>query len=146
MADGRGGIKLPVNEIAVIPKIASLLACGKTRTEIAQTLNLGFNTVARLSQKDECKAIVKDIGDSYKNVAKSVAIKAVAELTELAVEGLKKALKDGNVQAIQTHFRVIGLLGVEEQKTQQGTGTIQVILPGAHAEKPAVEVSNEEEI
>lgn len=127
-----GGLKTPVNEIAVIPKIAALLACGKTRTEIAQTLNLGYATVVRLGQKDECKTIVQEIGNSYKDVAKAAAIKAVSELTDLAIEGFKKALKDGNIEAIKTHFKVIGILGVDENKQQQGGGTIQVILPGAN--------------
>jgi len=136
----RGGIRPPTNDALHITQIAGLLAVGKSATDIARQLNLGYHTVKRIANKDDCKAIVAEITTSYKETAKAVAAKAVAEMTELAVEGLKKALKDGNIQAVRTHFQVIGLLGQEEsQAKQQGAGTIQVILPGAHAEKPAIE-------
>jgi hypothetical protein len=137
----RGGIRPPTNDALHITQIAGLLAIGKSATEIARQLNLGYHTVKRISNKDECKSVVAEITSSYKETAKAVAAKAVADMTDLAVEGLKKALKEGNIQAVRTHFQVLGLIGQEESQTkQQGTGTIQVILPGAHAEKPAIDV------
>lgn len=127
-----GGLKTPINEMVLIPKVAPLLALGKTTSEIATTLNIGFQTVRRLAQKDETKQLVREITDSYKDVAKAYCAKAIAEMNELSMDGLRKALKDGNIQAIRTHLQVIGLLGTEEAaKQQQGAGTIQVILPGA---------------
>lgn len=134
------GKKTPVDEIVLIPKIAPLLALGRSTSDIAATLKIGFNTVRRIVQKDDCKQAVREITDSYRDIAKAYCAKAIAEMNELSMEGLKKALKEGNVQAIRTHLQVIGLLGAEESnKQQQGAGTIQVILPGAHAEKPAIE-------
>lgn len=140
----RGGLRPPTNDALYTTQIAGLLAIGKTATEIARQLNLGHATVKRIANKDECKAIVAEITTSYKETAKAIAAKAVSEMTDLAVDGLKKALKDGNIQAIRTHFQVIGLIGQEEADAskKQGAGTIQVILPGAHAEKPAVEVEH----
>jgi len=133
------------NDTLCTPQIASLLALGKSNFEIAKQLHLGHATVKRIANKDECKAIVAEITTSYKETAKAVAAKAVAEMTELAVEGLKTALKEGNVQAIRTHFQVIGLIGQEEADAskKQGAQTLQIIMPGAHAEKPAVEVESE---
>lgn len=137
----RGGIRPPTNDALYTPQIASLLALGKSATEIARQLNLGHATVKRIANKDECKAIVAEITTSYKETAKAVAAKAVSEMTELAVEGLKKALKEGNIQAVRTHFQVIGLIGQEEADAskKQGSQTLQIIMPGAHAEKPALE-------
>jgi hypothetical protein len=140
----RGGFRSPTNDALFIPQIASLLALGKTATEIARQLNLGFHTVKRISQKDECKAIVAEITTSYKETAKAVAAKAVSEMTELAVEGLKKALEEGNVQAVRTHFQVIGLLGVEEQGSKdKGSGALTIVMPGASvSQNEVIEVSD----
>lgn len=138
----RGGLRPPTNDALYTAQIAGLLAVGKSATEIARQLNLGHATVKRISNKDECKAIVAEITTSYKETAKAVAAKAVTEMTDIALDGLKKALKDGNIQAIRTHFQVIGLIGQEESDAskKQGSQTLQIIMPGAHAEKPAVEV------
>lgn len=144
-AKRRGGVQKPTNDALYITQIAGLLAIGKSATEIARQLNLGYSTVKRIANKDECKNVVAEITSSYKETAKAVAAKAVAEMTELAVEGLKKALKEGNVQAVRTHFQVLGLLGQEEAdaaKKQSGQ-TLQIIMPGASVEKPPIEVESD---
>jgi DNA-binding phage protein len=135
----RGGLRPPTNDALYTTQIAGLLALGKSATEIARQLNLGYATVKRIAQRDDCKAVVREIKDSYIETAKAVASKAVADMTELAVEGLKKALKEGNINAINTHFRVIGLLGVEEVKKDTGSQNLTIVMPGAHVEKPAIE-------
>lgn len=127
----RGGLRPPTNDALYTTQIAGLLAIGKSATEIARQLNLGHATVKRISNKDECKAIVAEITTSYKETAKAVAAKAVSEMTDLAIEGLRKALKDGNIQAINTHFRIIGLLGVEEVKKDAGTQSLTIVMPGS---------------
>lgn len=139
----RGGIRPPTNDALYTTQIAGLLAIGKSATEIARQLNLGHATVKRIANKDECKAVVAEITTSYKEVAKATAAKAVADMTELAIEGLKKALKDGNIQAINTHFRVIGLLGVEETKANdKGSQNLTIVMPGATVESPAIDISS----
>ena len=138
----RGGLKTPIQEVVLIPQIAAQLALGKSTTEIAQALNVGFNTVRRLAGKEETKAVVKEIADGYKDVSKAYCMKAITEMNELSMDGLKKALKDGNVQAIRTHLQVIGLIGVEEAKGNEKAGApITVVLPGAKVES-VIEVSN----
>jgi uncharacterized protein involved in tolerance to divalent cations len=141
-----GGKKLPVNDALLIPQIAAQLALGKSCMAIADNLNVGYHTAKRISKMDETKAIVKEIGDSYKEVAKAVAVKAISEMTELAVEGLKKALKEGNVQAVRTHFQVVGLLGQDDQALKdKGGGSLTVVLPGGSlTQENVIDVSNTE--
>lgn len=146
MTDKRGGLKTPVNEAILIPQIAAQLALGKPVTEIARALNAGYHTVKRLAGKDETKAIVNEIATGYKDVARAYCMKAIAEMNELSMEGLKKALKEGNVQAIRTHLQVVGLLNVEEARVgDKGGGSLTVVLPGATIEQNKVlEVSGGE--
>lgn len=140
-----GGKKVPVNDALLIPQVAAQLALGKNCTEIAQTLKAGYNTVKRISKLDETRAIVREIGDSYKEVAKAVAVKAISEMTYLAVEGLKKALKDGNVQAVRTHFQVVGLLTQDEQKQDKGNGALTIVMPGGTlAQENVIDVTGQE--
>lgn len=139
----RGGLKVPINEAALIPQVAALLALGKTTTAIAQDLNLGYNTVKRLSGLEDTKALVKDIGDSAMAVAKAVIKRRVGDSVDLACEVLKEHLDDErSLEAVKLVFKVAGALTDEPANQNQGAGTIQVIMPGAHAEKAAVEVTS----
>lgn len=142
-----GGKKIPMQEITLIPLVAAQLALGRSTTEIAQNLNIGFNTAKRIAAKEETKAVVKEIADGYKEVAQAMVMKNIADMTELALEGLKKALKDGNVQAVRTHFQVLGVLGEEGQnaKGDKGAGSLTIVMPGAAVtQNEVIDVSGQE--
>ena len=139
----RGGVKTPINKTTLIPQVAGLLALGKTYTAIAQSLNVGFATVQYIARLDETKAMVKELGDSALTVAKATIKSSVSKNIELACEVLHEHLKkERSLDAVKLVFKVAGVLADEPTTTNQGPGTIQVILPGAHVDKPPIEVDS----
>jgi hypothetical protein len=139
----QGGWRAPVNESALIPQVASLLAVGKSPTVIAQELNIGFNTVKRLATLDATKAMIKEIGDSAMSVAKALIKKRIGDSVEIACEVLTEHLKEErSLDAVKLVFKVAGALTDEPVQAGTGNQTLQIIMPGAAAEKPAIEVEH----
>lgn len=143
----RGGKKDPLDEGFLIPRVAALLIMGKSTTEIADTLNIGFNSVRKIREMEATKAMVRDNSEAVLGVAKAVIRKKTAEMVELAGEVLLEHLKkERSLDAVKLVFKVAGALSEEPVQKNQGSGTIQVILPGStiNNDKPAIEVENEE--
>ena len=127
----RGGVMQPIQKTVLIPQIAALLVLGKSTAQIAQQLNVGFNTVKKLATLDETKALVKEAGDSAMDVAKACIKNAIRESVELANEVLLEHLREErSLDAVKLVYKVAGALSDEPVKQNQGNGNLTVVLPG----------------
>lgn len=131
--------KIYIDEIFV-RQLASNLVLGKTTQEIAKDMNIAWDTVKRLSNRADVKALVKEIGESSVSAAKAAIKLEVSRMVKKIIDVIHKNLDEGNLEAVKIGLKVVGAL--EPEPIQNQASQINVILPG---DKPAPrEVINEE--
>lgn len=128
-------------------QLASLLVSGVNMTQAAKQMDMPRHKAVALSNSEECKHALLELGDTAIFHAKQRFRKRAAELENYAWDALKYQLKDEkSIQAVLAYMKVIGITEQTEAKTDT---QINVVLPAgitpltAAPTKPDVEIAPE---
>lgn len=126
------------------PRVAALLAKNMSTKEVAMELNVSETSVKKVRGMDECKAIVKAIGEAHIIEAKTLGRVGLADRVPEALRVLDVKLKANDLEAVKIVFKGVGVVD-NEPAAAAGSQTLTVVMPGAQIEKPAIDVTSETE-
>lgn len=132
--------KLVIDEL-LTRQVASLLASGANNTQIANELQISATMVRKISAMPETKAMLKEVGESALAGAKALIRQRTAKLAEKIVDVIEAQLAEGNLDAVKIGLKVLGFS--DQEQVVQGAQNLTVVLPGASASRPAIEVESE---
>lgn len=115
--------------------VASLVLQGITQEDIATQLKITKYAVSKIAKSDEFKEALADVSERAINVSISKWKSRMEELEPLAYDAIKKALKRGDLKAVEIFVKT---LGIDKQVATQAGGNIQVILPNLTPTKDVI--------
>lgn len=133
----------PVEQSLVV-QVAALSFGNVPEYRIAEELKISRYKVGQIRKSPEFAAHLKDIGDRAAQVALNNFKSKLEELEPLAYAALKANLEDKKLDAVKVWASMAGI-NDKDGNTVADVGGIQIIMPGAHVEKPAIEVESETE-
>lgn len=114
-------------EESLIKQVAAYRAAGMSLREVGKLLNMTHQRIHDITNKEECKAIVRRIGEEAVLSAVTKVKSEVAELSPLLVATLRKHLENGNLQAVAPTLKILGFDAKEAVKeTPDSTVIIQL--------------------
>lgn len=131
----RKNVQLDIDS-ANIARIAPLRLSNVGINKIAKELSLTGHYVSKILDTPEFRSKLAEIAEEASHHAVSSWKHSVASLVPEAIEVLKVALQDNNLEAVKL---VMKSLGIEKQETQVQEGNITVILPSSVKEPKYVE-------
>lgn len=121
----RKDVQLDVDS-ANIARIAPLRLANTGINKIAKELNLTGHYVSKILDTVEFRTALSTIAEEASNHAVSSWKHSVAQLVPEAIEVLKVALADNDLEAVKL---VMKSLGIEKQEANVQEGNITVVLP-----------------
>lgn len=112
----------------VTRQIAVRKALGTSIRELEAEFGFSRTVINRVLSSDLARGIVKEVTDSAVAGAMLAVKKELANMSELAVNALRKNLEDGSIEAVKVYFKALGMDATEKFDSNQQQ-TIQVILP-----------------
>ena len=121
-------------------KIAEMTIIGANDTKQMATIlsDMGVSLTRRqynkLKKSETYKSVMAEATDTIRKNAVAELVRKTSELVPLIDTALRKALEEGNVQAVPHALKILGLDGKQDDKPQQAQQLV-VMLPGAKTEK-----------
>lgn len=108
-------------------KVATLAATGQTVAQIARATGLEFKRVQRILNTDECKAVLRSIGDDAYAIAVAQLKQECRKRVQKAFAVLDKHLEKGNLNAAIQVFKMVDK--EQQADTAKGDTVIHVEMP-----------------
>jgi hypothetical protein len=125
----------------VVKQVAALAISGASPKAIADELGITPYQARKILASDNCKQLIKTVGDEALAQAKSIIRTETSKLAVEVMRALRAKLAKDDLDAVKVALRVLGLDQPEEKDT--GNTHISVVLPGqSQPAKPDIEVTD----
>jgi hypothetical protein len=123
-----------VADEVLVQQVAALACMGDGYNTIARKLKTTPKRVKKMLNSEECKTIIRRVGESALNAALSNIRNRMYDLSNKAMEVLEKHLDDGNLNAVALVLRTID----KEKNLPEQTGdtTINIVMPTSGKPEP----------
>lgn len=141
-------VKLPdgtdpetAGEESRLMQIAALIVAGTSQKQIAIQLGMDQKEVKRYSNKEECKALIRNLGEEAFNAAAAQLKLGMRERLAKAMKVIDTHLEDNNLNAA---IQVIKSIDKEQhQDATTGDTVIQIAMPSLPQEPKNVTIDAE---